>query len=254
MALRFPNFIVPGAQKAGTTTLHQLLSQHPEIYLPRCKEVQYFSLHAHESPSWYAEYFKQAGPEQQCGDITPYYLFHPEAPARIAQLLPDIKLIILLRDPVERCLSQYFHACRLGFESLGLQEALAAESQRLKGAEIALNELGARHRGHQENSYRSRSQYDIQLNRYLQYFNKDQILVLKSEELFQEPQRIWTKVLTWLEIDPLPLPDQLPCANSGLGEAASIPGSWRQELRQDLEPTYKAMAQNWNVYWEEVAN
>ena len=99
MSMRLPDFIVPGTQKGGTTTLHQLLSRHPQIYLPRCKEVQYFSLHAQNPPSWYAEHFREAGAEQRCGDITPYYLFHPWVPERLAHLMPEVQLVIVLRDP-----------------------------------------------------------------------------------------------------------------------------------------------------------
>ena len=105
MTERLPDFLVLGAQKGGTTTLQQLLSQHPGIFLPPKKEVHYFSKHWEQPTAWYAAHYVDADPKQRCGDITPYYLFHPEAPKRIHSLLPDAQLIVLLRDPVERALS-----------------------------------------------------------------------------------------------------------------------------------------------------
>jgi hypothetical protein len=113
-AARWPDFLVLGTQKGGTTTLHHLLRQHPDVFLPSVKEVHFFSLHYGKGAAWYGEHFRGAQPQQRCGEITPYYLFHPEAPGRIHQLLPKARLIILLRDPVERLLSQYFHSRRLG--------------------------------------------------------------------------------------------------------------------------------------------
>ena len=102
---RLPDFLCLGAQKSGTTTLHELLSGHPGVYLPSCKEVQYFTLESNQDTRWYSAHFQRANTNQSCGEITPYYLFHPAAPLRIHTLLPDAKLIILLRDPVERALS-----------------------------------------------------------------------------------------------------------------------------------------------------
>ena len=130
-----PNFLVLGTQKGGTTSLHHLLGMHPDIFLPAVKEVHYFSQHSHQSLAWYGRHYLEATKTQLRGDITPFYLFHCAAPRRIARTLPSAKLIILLRDPVERTLSQYFHARRNGYETLLLEEALAAESERIAGAE-----------------------------------------------------------------------------------------------------------------------
>ena len=133
-----PDFLGIGVQKGGTTTLQRLLEQHPQVYLPPCKELHYFSLHYGQGEAWYQQQFEAAAPDQRCGEITPYYLFHPQVPARIHALLPEAKLIVLLRDPVERALSQVAHSMRLGLEPLELEEALAAESERLRGAEAVL--------------------------------------------------------------------------------------------------------------------
>ena len=138
--MRLPDFLGIGTQKGGTTYLHGLLKQHPQVYLAYPKEVHFFSLHYDKGLNWYSHQFDIATADQRCGEITPYYLFHPLAAERIATALPKVKLVVLLRDPVDRALSQYFHSKRLGLESLDLEEALIAEPRRLSDAEAALKE------------------------------------------------------------------------------------------------------------------
>ena len=116
--LRLPHFLGLGTQKGGTTSLQKLLEQHPGVYLPPCKEVHYFTVHTKKPADWYAAHYSRAQPRQRRGDITPFYLFHPEVPNRIRSLMPRARMIVLLRDPVERALSQVFHARRHGFEAL----------------------------------------------------------------------------------------------------------------------------------------
>ena len=113
---QLPDFLGIGVQKGGTTTLQRLLEQHPDLFLPKQKELHYFSLHYGKGEAWYRQQFAAAAPQQRCGEITPYYVFHPQAPQRIHALLPQAKLILLLRDPVERALSQFAHSRRLGLE------------------------------------------------------------------------------------------------------------------------------------------
>ena len=105
MGGRLPDFLGVGVQKGGTTTLQKLLEQHPGAFLPAAKELHYFSLHYARGESWYRQQFAAASPGQRNGEITPYYLFHPEASKRIQSLLPQVRLVVLLRDPVQRTLS-----------------------------------------------------------------------------------------------------------------------------------------------------
>ena len=153
--LILPGFLGIGTQKGGTTSLQKLLCADQRIFLPACKEVHYFTLHHQQPVQWYSDHFKSASKEQFCGEITPYYLFHPDAAKRIKKLLPKVLLIVLLRDPVERTISQYFHAIRHGFETLELEDALKVEKER-----IATGNLYS----HQKHSYLSRSYYLEQLN------------------------------------------------------------------------------------------
>lgn len=243
-------FLGLGAQKAGTTTLHSWLACHPSIFLPACKETHYFSLHYSRGWCWYEEQF-HAGLDRgaMCGEITPYYLFHPEAPNRIAATLPDARLIVLLRDPVERAISQYFHACRLGFETLPLREAVDCESERLLGADAVLAYAGGQHRAHQEQSYLSRSHYPEQLEHYQARFSAKQLLVLRSEDLFVQPELCWQHLLAFLSLPYVPCP-QLPKANRGRGEKLCVAEGDRAYLRQCLQPVYEQMERDYGFCWE----
>ena len=249
MGGRLPDFLGLGVQKGGTTTLQRLLELHPGAFLPAAKELHYFSLHFAAGEAWYYGQFAAAGLGQRCGEITPYYLFHPQAPMRVRALLPGARLIVLLRDPVERTLSQYFHSRRLGLEPLPLEDALAAEAERLQGAPEQLQAADGRHRSHQEHSYLSRSRYQEQLLRWQALFPAEQLLVLRSEDLFEQPQTVWDRVLRFLELDPVSLPELAQPANAGLGEAAHVPAAVRLRLREQLQGTYRWAAEEHGLEW-----
>ena len=245
-----PHFLGLGTQKGGTTSLHRLLAQHPQVFLPSCKEVHYFSLHDQEPLGWYAEHYATAGAGQLRGDITPYYLFHPRAPQRIRAVVPRARLIVLLRNPVERALSQFFHARRHGFEPLELEAALAAEPERLAGAEARLAAPGSSDYSHQKHSYVSRSRYELQLAHYEALFPTRQLLVLRSEDLFDDTEACWARIQAFLGLSPVPLPAPLERANAGRGEAESVPEAVRVQLRQQLAPTTSAMAERYRIHWD----
>ncbi len=237
---RLPHFLGLGTQKGGTTSLQELLEQHPGVYLPACKEVHYFSQHAEEPARWYADHYRDAKRGQRRGDITPFYLFHPDVPARIRALLPRAKMIVLLRDPVERALSQVFHARRHGFEALEVADALAAEPERL--ATGGLYSL-------QKHSYVARSRYLEQLDRYEALFSHRQLLVLKSEDLFNNTAFIWETIQQFLKLPVIPLPIALPKANAGSGEAAEVEPEVRAQLRDALSTTASGVKQRYGIDW-----
>jgi hypothetical protein len=249
MGGRLPGFLGLGVQKGGTTTLQRLLEQHPGAFLPAAKELHYFTLHFAEGEAWYRAHFAGAAPDQLCGEITPYYVFHPQAPERVQALLPQARLIVLLRDPVERALSQYFHTQRLGLETLSLESALAAEANRLLGADDVLTKPEGRHRSHQEHSYLSRSRYEEQLPRWQALFPCDQLLVLRSEDLFEQPGHVWDRVLRFLELDGCSLPVLAQPANAGRGEAARVTPEVRHRLRDQLQNTYRWAADQFGLEW-----
>lgn len=237
---KLPHFLVLGTQKGGTTSLQKLLEQHPRVYLPPCKEVHYFSLHADESQSWYASHYRNAGWRQKRGDITPFYLFHPQAPKRIHRILPKVRLIALLRDPVERTLSQYFHARRHGFETLDLSEALEAEPKRLAKGEAY---------SFQKHSYVARSRYLEQLDRYEALFPRQQILILKSEDLFTNTPSVWKRIQHFLKLEQMTLPMNTPRANEGKGEADRIDPIIRTQLKEKLFDTADGVKSRYGIDW-----
>lgn len=249
---RGPDFIGLGVQKGGTTTLHTLLAAHPQVMLPATKELHFFTLHHGKGEAWYRQHFAAAAANQRCGEITPYYIFHPLVPERIQRCCPEARLLVLLRDPVERSLSQVFHSQRLGLEPLGPEEALEAETSRLEGAEAVLR-AGGLHRSHQEHSYLARSRYGEQLQRYEALFGRERLWIQRSEDLFEQPQRLWSSLQRFLGLEVAPLPP-LPRANAGRGELSALPLAQRQHLRawlQDrLAPMYALMAERYGLRWE----
>lgn len=194
-----PDFVIVGAQKAGTTSLYAYLTAQPDVLPAASKEVHFFDTCDWErGPGAYRAYFPTRARMRVrswsrrrpslTGEASPYYLYHPLAPERLAATVPGAKVIILLRDPVERTLSHYWHEVRGGREHLPLREALQVEPDRLRGREAALRDGAAqcRHRDHQVFSYLDRSRYSRQVARYLELFPPEQVLVLKSELLFDD--------------------------------------------------------------------
>lgn len=240
--MRLPNFICIGTQKGGTTTLHQMLSRQEDIYLPRQKELQFFSIQKDKSVEWYSKHFEHAEANQTCGEITPYYMFHKDVPRRIAKLIPTIKLIALVRDPIARTLSQYFHAKRLGFEDLDLMSALQAETERIKtGSEYS----------YQKHSYVSRSKYNEQLLRFEQYFPQEKLLVIKSEDLFNKTNSTFRRILDFLGVEKQTTEINGIKENSGKKEAVKVDATIRSWLEKELRDDAKKMTK-YGITWEWV--
>jgi len=246
---RLPDFLCLGAQKAGTTTLHELLSQHPNVYLPPIKEVHYFDLHFDHDSDWYAAHFRVARRHQTCGEISPYYLFHPEAPRRIRSLLPDVKLIVLLRDPVERSISGYYHSMRREYEYLSIEDAFTEEERRLASSEKRLSSPGGSHFSHQHHSYLSRSRYELQIQRYQEYFDAEQLLLLRSEDLFLNLAGVWKRITEFLGLKPQSCPRIIPHANRSNGEADGVRPEFRRWLREELRDTYDSLKVSQGISW-----
>ena len=148
---------------------------------------------------------------------------------------------MLLRDPVERAISQVFHAQRLGFEPLPVDEALAAEQNRLATGDPY---------SFQKHSYLSRSLYLEQLDRYEALFPSEQLLILRSEDLFNTPERVWQELLNFLQLKPIKWPGALPRANAGDGLSASINPALRNQLRHSLAETVAGVRSRYGIEWQ----
>ena len=158
-ARRLPDFLVIGAQRAGSTSLFAQLCAHSGVAAPSHKEIHYLDLQSFRSLRWYRSHFPPtaAARGRITGEASPYYLFHPAVPARVAAELPGVLLVALLRDPVPRAYSQYQLSVRDGHEQLGFEEALRAEPDRLAGEEARLlSDRAYRADAHRHQSYAAR--------------------------------------------------------------------------------------------------
>jgi hypothetical protein len=172
---RLPNFLCIGVQKAGTTLLYEILRQHPQIFLPQVKEVHFFDIdeNFNKGIEWYQQHFYGSEDYKLVGDVTPAYIFFEHVPERIKQILgPEIKLLIMLRNPVDRAYSHYWMSFRRGYEGLSFEKAIAKEGSRIKDGYLT------RHRF----SYISRGFYAKQLKTYLSFFPGQNINIVIFEQ------------------------------------------------------------------------
>jgi hypothetical protein len=203
-AVGLPDFILVGAPKCGTTSMHAMLALHPDVFLPE-HEVFFFdvddvmthpdffvhrdglSFHDYDAQfeeylAWYRSMFAGAQPGQLIGEDTTTYLLSPDAPRRIASLLPDAKLIAILRNPVDRTYSQYLHNARSGRHFVSFERALRTNPG-------ALMVQGF---------------YAEQLERYRGFLNAGQMLVLFFEDFTEDPMRELRRVCDFLGLKDLP--------------------------------------------------
>jgi Sulfotransferase domain len=235
-----PNFLIIGAQRAGTTSLYHYLVAHPAVApaMPS-KGVHYFDTEYGRTLRWYRGHFASIVASAYTrvrwrmpllrGEASPYYLFHPDVQRRVAAVLPDAKLIVLLRNPVERAYSQHAQEVARGFETLSFEEALDRESERLEGeAERLLADPGYSSFAHQHHSYLARGLYYKQLERWQQCFPRDQFYVAAYERFVAEPEVVLAELHRFLGIEPRPLVSYRP-----YNVRERVP--MRSETRQRLE-------------------
>jgi len=196
---KLPDFLMLGVQKAGTTTLYDVLCQHPEIHEARTKELAFFDRYHGRGVGWYAANF----PDEPglTGEATPDYLFDPAARERIVAALPAAKFVVLLRNPVDRAISQYFHAKRLGYERMSLEDALAQEEQRTgpDGQRFAGNPIEGRRFFHAY-SYFARGDYACQLKAWFETVGRHRFHVEFSDRFFAEPDAVAREVFKFLGV------------------------------------------------------
>lgn len=207
------DFMIIGVQKGGTTALSHFLDQHDQICMAEGKEVHLFDAPEFD-PNWsageinqrYAPFFQTATDGQLLGEATPIYLYWPEVIAALHQYNPALKLVVILRDPVERAISQYTMEFVRRKESRPFWLALLLEAMRLR-RDKSRAPLGAR-RCH---SYRTRGQYVEQLAHLRCYFPDQQILVLDNSELIGEHEQTLVRIYDFLGVAPgnLPLPERV---------------------------------------------
>lgn len=202
-----PSFLIIGIGKCGTTELYDRLLEHPNIHPSLRKEVNYF-MHRHaKSVDWYRAHFAVPSNHENCepfvvGEASPGYALNPYAPHRIMALVPDIKLIVLLRDPVARAYSHYHHRRRLGMEPLdSFEAALAAEPDRLRGErEGVYSDPNYTGFAWYVYSYVTQGIYADYLPQWLDTFPREQLLVVQSEAFYRNPTTTLQSITRFLNL------------------------------------------------------
>jgi hypothetical protein len=238
-----PDFIIIGTNRGGTAALYQYLCGHPSMSPSFHREVHFFERHFAKGMTWYRgnfpsifyKYYVTRGARKPfvTGEATTYYIFHPHAPRRISKALPGVKLIALLRNPTNRAYAQYHQKVRQGREMLSFADAIEAETERLSGErEKMLADESYESTEYRDHSYLARGIYVDQLAYWMSLFPKEQILVLRSEDLRANPAGVLKQVLTFLE-----LPAWTPTNHNNYGEA-SYP-KMDPEIRKRLNEYFK---------------
>lgn len=194
---RFPDFLIVGAPKCGTTSLFHYLGEHPQIYTPPEKEPHFYSYVKEERPHWgieeaenYTSLFQEANPEQLCVEASTWYLYSDTAAEQIRRFAPDTKCIALLRQPVDRAYSAWSFQVQHGWETLSFEQAIAAEERRIengKGWDFHYLDTGL---------------YSDQVRRFYNQLGRDQVRVCLFDDFQDDTDAVVQDVLSFLGLDP----------------------------------------------------
>jgi hypothetical protein len=214
-ALRMtPGFVLAGGQRCGTTSLFRALLDHPAILGPvHHKGINYFDLNYDRGWDWYQGHFpirsmaslrtRRTDEEAVSFDASGYYMYHPHAADRLAADLPAVKVMVMLRDPVERAFSAYKHEFARGFETESFERALALEDERVEPelARMAIDP-GYASFAHRHQSYRRRGYYAEQVERFTRTLGRDRVLLVDSESFFSQPMEEYRRITDFLGLKP----------------------------------------------------
>lgn len=188
---RLPTFLIIGASKAGTTSLASYLSQHPDVFMSSRKEINFFDLHYGEGVDWYRAHFVGAGDRRAVGEATPTYFLDDRALSRMAELLPDARLVVLLRNPVDAAWSNYWMQRSLGFEKRDFAEAVRAELEGERSGAI---------------QYLWPVRYVRRLERVCDLYPREALLVRLFDDLTADPRATFTEVCRHIGVDDTVVP------------------------------------------------
>ena len=251
-----PDFIIIGAAKSGTTSLYDYLSQHPSVHSALWKEIYFFDRYFPRGINWYRSNFpykiqkffstKILKKKFLTGEATPTYLHHPLTAKRIFELLPNIKLIILLRNPIDRAYSHYQMEKRLGYEELTFEEAINLETSRLEGeSEKMFQNPNYYSYARQIYSYLTSGIYVDQLKSWMNYFPKNQFLIINSDDFENNQNKIFKEVEIFLDIDHV----KINFSKKNIGKYSSINIETRNKLYDFFisynEKLYSLLNQNY---------
>jgi hypothetical protein len=238
-----PEVLVIGAQRSGTTTLYRVMSDHPDLVRPTfSKGIGYFDVNYDRGERWYRGHFplrpvartRHGGSLPVAFESSGYYSFHPLAAGRIARDLPGVKVVMMVRDPVERAHSAYKHEFARGFETESFADAVALESQRLAGeVERMLEDPTYTSFEHRHHAYVGRGEYSTQVERFHRELGADRVHVVDADDFFADPVTQLEELTSWLGLSPW-TPSTVEQWNARPGDAMT--DQLRAELRQHFEP------------------
>ncbi len=201
-----PDFLIIGAAKCGTTSMYAYISEHPQVLPAMRKEVRFFNRNYNKGEDWYRSNFpllKTMNHDSITGEASPGYLDNPLVCERIKKMLPNVKMLCLLRNPTESVISRYFMKLWAHYESMPILEAMQADKDYAfsKRKQRLRDRILGRDRRYQF-TYLEVGKYMRNLERYWRLFDRDQLLILCSEKFFADPQATLRRVFEFLEIDP----------------------------------------------------
>ncbi len=213
------------------------LRKHPDIVLPRKKELHFFDENYAKGMEFYFQYFNRKNLPNQLfftGEASPFYFFHPLAASRIYQHFPDIKLILLLRNPINRAYSHYQHQRRKGRISISFEHAIHLEPEILKQKKEAyFDEENHTDLIYRRFSFLARSRYSEQLPLWYQHFSREQILIIKSEDYFKDPTGTFQQVFEFLGLSPF---DIVLKKEHSVSDYPPMKPDTRKQLQEYFEP------------------
>ncbi len=239
--MTLPNFLIIGAAKAGTTSLHSYLKEHPQIYMSPEKEPRYFAPELYTiynngvrqggrrktlSFAEYCQLFQAASNEIAIGEASTEYLYIPQALERIKKCIPNVKLIAILRNPIERAFSAFCYQLRDGYETLTFEQALQAEDKRIQD--------GFRPGWH----YKQVGFYYAQVKRYLENFQPEQIKIYLHEELEDNSIAVAQDVYKFLGVNDTFTPDLTKRNVSGIPKSRLLQDMFTKDnpLKSAIKP------------------
>ena len=226
--VKVPNFIIIGCQRCGTTSLYTYLAQHPQILTPIKKEMDFFSWHFDRGIDWYLAHFPPMPPGEQflTGEASPSYFDSREAPERLYSLFPEAKLIVLLRNPVDRAISQFYRLTGLNWEARSLDRVISDEIERLnQNPEYII--------GEEPGNYLARGRYIEFIKNWRTFFPQEQLLILKSEDFYAGAATTVKQVLEFLDLPEYHLSEY---QNANPGSYQRVNESVRDRLSDYFRP------------------
>lgn len=246
-----PNFIVIGAQKSGTTSMFSYLRQHPQIVRPVFKELYYFDRQYHRGLAWYGCNFPARSTMERLDDrhgrahltfeATATYIFDAQVPPRIAKDIDTRKFVALLRNPVDRAISAYWHARRMGRETRRLDEALKVDTEWYEKERAFEQGTGPQPSGAAARpTYLRRGIYHEAVSVWRRHFLPEHLMVIQSEAMFADPRAVMARVFKFLDLPPTESIDLEP---QNVGRYDDSDGEARRYLENFYRPHNEQLSQ-----------